>query len=50
MLRREGKDLRKIFVDKILGRNEDGESEGIDWSRTWKLAKMAAKTVFNQNK
>ncbi len=50
MLRREGKDLRKMFVDKILGRGENGESEGIDWGRTWKLAKMAAKTVFNQNK
>ncbi len=50
MLKREGKDLQKIFVDKILGRNEDGESEGIDWNRTWKLAKMAAKTVFNQGK
>ena len=52
MLRREGKDLRKLFVDKILGRdkNEDGEPEGIDWGRTWKLAKMAAKTVFNQKK
>ncbi len=50
MLRREGKDLRKMFVDKILGRGEDGESEGIDWGRTWKLAKMAAKTVFNQGK
>lgn len=52
MLKREGKDLRKIFVDKILGRekNADGEAEGIDWGRTWKLAKMAAKTVLNQNK
>lgn len=52
MLRREGKDLRKMFVDKMLGRdkNEHGESEGIDWNRTWKLAKMAAKTVFNKNK
>ncbi|MFV0387748.1 MAG: ABC1 kinase family protein [Pyrinomonadaceae bacterium] len=43
MLRREGKDLRKIFVDKLLGK-EDGE--GIDWNRTWKLAKLAAKTVL----
>ncbi len=50
MLKREGKDLRKIFVDKLLGRNDEGESEGIDWGRTWKLAKMAAKTVFNQSK
>lgn len=50
MLKREGKDLRKMFVDKLLGRGEDGESEGIDWGRTWKLAKMAAKTVWNQGK
>ncbi len=48
MLRREGKDLRKMFVDKLLGRGDD--EEGIDWSRTWKLAKMAAKTVWNQGK
>ena len=48
MLRREGKDLRKMFVDKMLGRDKEGE--GIDWGRTWKLAKMAAKTVFNQQK
>lgn len=42
MLRREGKDLRRMFVDRLLGK--DGEQ--IDWNRTWKLAKMAAKTVF----
>ena len=48
MLRREGKDLRKLFVDKLMGRDtEDGK---IDWNRTWKLAKLAAKTVFNTNK
>jgi predicted unusual protein kinase regulating ubiquinone biosynthesis (AarF/ABC1/UbiB family) len=48
MLRREGKDLRKLFVDKLLGRDtEDGK---IDWNRTWKLAKMAAKTVLNSGK
>jgi predicted unusual protein kinase regulating ubiquinone biosynthesis (AarF/ABC1/UbiB family) len=44
MLRRESKDLQKMFVDKILGKDE----EKIDWSRTWKLAKMAAKTVFKK--
>ncbi|MEZ5345896.1 MAG: AarF/ABC1/UbiB kinase family protein [Pyrinomonadaceae bacterium] len=48
MFKREGKDLRKMFVDKLLGKGDD--EEGIDWGRTWKLAKMAAKTVFNQNK
>ncbi len=45
MLRREGKDLRKLVVDKLLGRDtEDGK---FDLDRTWKLAKMAAKTIFN---
>ena len=44
MLRREGNDFRKVFVDKIMGRDEGGK---IDWDRTWKLAKMAFKTVLN---
>jgi len=48
MLRREGKDLRKMFVSKLLGR-DDGAGK-IDWDRTWKLAKMAVKTVFNTGK
>lgn len=44
MLRREGNDFRKIFMDKIMGREDGGK---IDWDRTWKLAKMAFKTVVN---
>jgi predicted unusual protein kinase regulating ubiquinone biosynthesis (AarF/ABC1/UbiB family) len=45
MLKREGKDLRKMLTDKLLGRDtEDGK---IDLDRTWKLAKMAFKTVSN---
>lgn len=44
MLRREGKDFRKVFVDKLMGRDEGGK---IDWDRTWKLAKMAFRTVLN---
>ncbi|MCC6824521.1 MAG: AarF/ABC1/UbiB kinase family protein [Acidobacteria bacterium] len=44
MLRREGRDFRKLFVDKLLGRGPEGK---IDWDRTWKLAKMAFKTVLN---
>jgi len=44
MLRREGSDFRKMFVNKIMGRDEGGK---IDWDRTWKLAKMAFKTVLN---
>src|SRR5687767_13636060 len=46
MLRREGKDFRRMFVSKLMGRDEDGK---IDWNRTWKLAKMAFKTVLNSN-
>jgi predicted unusual protein kinase regulating ubiquinone biosynthesis (AarF/ABC1/UbiB family) len=47
MLRREGKDFRKMFVAKLMGRDENGK---IDWDRTWKLAKMAFKTVLNTGK
>jgi predicted unusual protein kinase regulating ubiquinone biosynthesis (AarF/ABC1/UbiB family) len=44
MLRREGKDFRKAFVNKLMGRDDGGK---IDWDRTWKLAKMAVKTVLS---
>ena len=44
MLKREGRDFRKLFVNKLMGRDPDGR---IDWDRTWKLAKMAIKTVVN---
>ena len=47
MFKREGKDLRKMLTDKLLGRDADGK---LDLDRTWKLAKMAFKTVFNTNK
>ncbi len=47
MFKREGKDLRKLLTDKLLGRDGDGK---IDFDRTWKLAKMAFKTVWNTNK
>jgi len=36
-----------MFVDKMMGRDESGK---IDWDRTWKLAKMAVKTVLNTGK
>ena len=44
MLRREGNDFRKMFVAKLMGRDDGGK---IDWDRTWKLAKMAFRTVLN---
>lgn len=43
MLRREGKDFRRLFVNKLMGRDDEGK---IDWNRTWKLAKMAMRTVL----
>lgn len=46
MLRREGADFRKMFVSKLMGRDDGGK---IDWDRTWKLAKMAFKTVLNSS-
>jgi predicted unusual protein kinase regulating ubiquinone biosynthesis (AarF/ABC1/UbiB family) len=41
MLRREGKAFRQLIFDKITGRRENG-SGNIEWSRVWKLTKMAA--------
>lgn len=46
MLKREGRDLRKTLVDKLLGRDENNGK--IDLERTWKLAKMAIKTVWER--
>ena len=40
MLRREGKVFRKLIFDKLTGR-EDGSGR-VEWSRVWKLTKMAA--------
>lgn len=45
MLRREGKQFRKLLLDKFMGRDADGR---IEWSKMWKLAKMAAKSYFDK--
>ncbi len=46
MLRREGKHLRQLVVDKLTGRdNQDGK---IDWNKMWKLGKMAVKAYFDK--
>jgi predicted unusual protein kinase regulating ubiquinone biosynthesis (AarF/ABC1/UbiB family) len=39
MLKREGKAFRKLIFDKISGAESNGR---IEWSRVWKLTKMAA--------
>ena len=40
MLRREGKQFRRLVLDKLTGR-ENGDGK-IEWSKVWKLTKMAA--------
>jgi predicted unusual protein kinase regulating ubiquinone biosynthesis (AarF/ABC1/UbiB family) len=45
MLKREGKHFRRLLLDKFMGRDSDGR---IEWSKMWKLAKMAAKSYFDK--
>jgi predicted unusual protein kinase regulating ubiquinone biosynthesis (AarF/ABC1/UbiB family) len=45
MLRREGKQFRKLVLDKIRGRDPEGR---IEWAKMWKLAKMAAKMYLDK--
>jgi predicted unusual protein kinase regulating ubiquinone biosynthesis (AarF/ABC1/UbiB family) len=45
MLRREGKQFRKLMMDKITGRDSEGR---IEWAKVWKLAKMAAKMYLDK--
>jgi predicted unusual protein kinase regulating ubiquinone biosynthesis (AarF/ABC1/UbiB family) len=45
MLRREGKQFRKLIVDKFMGRDTEGR---IEWGKMWKLAKMAAKMYLEK--
>ena len=45
MLRREGKHFRKLVLDKLTGRDRDGN---IEWRKMWKLAKMAAKMYLEK--
>jgi predicted unusual protein kinase regulating ubiquinone biosynthesis (AarF/ABC1/UbiB family) len=44
MLRREGKVFRQLIFDKLTGR-ENGNGH-LEWSRVWKLTKMAAQMYF----
>jgi predicted unusual protein kinase regulating ubiquinone biosynthesis (AarF/ABC1/UbiB family) len=45
MLRREGRQFRKLIVDKFTGRDSEGR---IEWRKMWKLAKMAAKMYLDK--
>jgi predicted unusual protein kinase regulating ubiquinone biosynthesis (AarF/ABC1/UbiB family) len=42
-LRREGKQFRQLILDKLTGKDTDGD---IDWGKMWKLAKMAVKALI----
>ncbi len=46
MLRREGKNFRKVIVDKLMGRDK-GENK-IEWGKVWKLTKMAVKMYLEK--
>ncbi len=46
MLKREGRLFRKLILDKLTGR-ENG-SDRIQWSKVWKLTKMAAQTYLQR--
>jgi len=46
MLKREGRQFRRLLLDKITGRDEGR----INWSKMWKLAKLAAKTYLEDGK
>jgi len=46
MLRREGRMFRKLIFDKLAGR-ENGDRH-FQWSRVWKLTKMAAQMYLNR--
>ncbi|HEY0546472.1 MAG TPA: AarF/ABC1/UbiB kinase family protein [Pyrinomonadaceae bacterium] len=45
MLRREGKQFRRLLLDKFTGRDRKGR---IEWGKMWKLAKMAAKMYLEE--
>jgi predicted unusual protein kinase regulating ubiquinone biosynthesis (AarF/ABC1/UbiB family) len=47
MLKREGKHFRKLILDKLTGRDAEGR---IEWSKMWKLAKMAAKMYLEKER
>jgi predicted unusual protein kinase regulating ubiquinone biosynthesis (AarF/ABC1/UbiB family) len=44
MLRREGRQFRRLMLDKLTGRDEGR----VEWGRVWKLAKMAAKAYLEK--
>ena len=48
MLRREGKNLRRLVVDKFTGRDENNGA--VDWRKMWKMTKLAARTYLKDDR
>ncbi len=46
MLKREGRVFRKLILDKLIGR--DNGTSRLEWSRVWKLTKMAAQMYLDR--
>ncbi|MGB8509820.1 MAG: AarF/ABC1/UbiB kinase family protein [Pyrinomonadaceae bacterium] len=46
MLKREGKQFRRLILDKLTGR--DNAEGRVEWGKMWKLAKMAAKMYLDK--
>lgn len=46
MLRREGRKFGKLIFDTITGR--ENSNSGLEWSRVWKLTKMAAQMYLER--
>ncbi|MCA1616066.1 MAG: phosphotransferase [Acidobacteria bacterium] len=47
MLRREGRQFRRLVVNKLTGRGAEADSR-VEWAKMWKLAKMAARAYLKK--
>ncbi|HLL75914.1 MAG TPA: AarF/ABC1/UbiB kinase family protein [Pyrinomonadaceae bacterium] len=47
MLRREGRQFRRLFLDRLAGRRAGGDAR-VEWGKMWKLAKMAARAYLEK--
>jgi predicted unusual protein kinase regulating ubiquinone biosynthesis (AarF/ABC1/UbiB family) len=47
MLRREGRQFRRLVIGKLTGRGDEADSR-VEWAKMWKLAKMAARAYLKK--
>jgi predicted unusual protein kinase regulating ubiquinone biosynthesis (AarF/ABC1/UbiB family) len=50
MLRREGKQFRRLLIGRLTGRPGQGDAARVEWGKVWKLAKMAAKMYLREDR